>query len=82
VQNGVAPARVVRFDLSPDGTRIVGMAIIDRNYLIADEPTSGRMVGNEFVYVANSQWEKYDEKGVAKPGAVLKPPVLLRVPVD
>jgi hypothetical protein len=33
------------------------------------------------VYVANSQWEKYDEQGVRKRAIALTPPVLLSVPL-
>ena len=39
------------------------------------------MIGNEFVYVANSQWEKHGEDGRRLPGATLRPPVLLRLPL-
>ena len=34
--------------------------VLDRNWAIADEPTIGTIVDKSFVYVANSQWEKYD----------------------
>ncbi|MGE0441524.1 MAG: hypothetical protein AB7S39_13645 [Gemmatimonadales bacterium] len=39
------------------------------------------MVGDRFVYVANSQWEKYAEDGSRRPGTVLAQPVLLSVPI-
>jgi sugar lactone lactonase YvrE len=81
VQNGNAPARVVRFDLSEDGGRITNVVLLDRNLPIADEPTVGKVVAGRFVYVANSQWEKYDDNGALKHGAVLTRPVLLSVPV-
>jgi len=44
-------------------------------------PTIGAVVGREFIYVANSQWEKFDAAGgrvVAKP---LTAPRLLVVPL-
>ena len=81
VQNGVSPARVMRFDLDPSGTRIARADVIDRNLAVADEPTIGTIVGDEFVYVANSQWDKYAEDGSRKPGTSLKRPVLLAVPL-
>jgi sugar lactone lactonase YvrE len=81
VQNGVAPARVMRFVLSPDGARFTSAEVIDRNPA-ADEPTIGTMVGDEFVYVANSQWEKRDGAGAIKTGAALRKPVLIGVPVS
>jgi sugar lactone lactonase YvrE len=81
IQNGVSPARVVRFALDSSGTRFTRADILDRNSLLADEPTIGTIVGKEFVYVANSQWEKYQENGTPKPGVRLTPPILLSVPL-
>ena len=82
VQNGVAPARVMRFVVDATGTRIVTAVVLDRNVAIADEPTIGAVVGKEFVYVANSQWEKYTDTGVRKRERPLAPPVLLAVPLE
>jgi sugar lactone lactonase YvrE len=81
VQNGVMPARVMRFVLSADGARFTSAEVLDRNP-IADEPTIGTIVGNEFVYVANSQWEKRDDAGVPKSGAALRKPALIGVPLS
>jgi DNA-binding beta-propeller fold protein YncE len=80
VQNGVAPARIMRFALDPAGARIVRAEVLDRNAAIADEPTIGTLAGDRFVYVANSQWEKYDEKGKRLP-LPLKPAILLSIPL-
>lgn len=79
IQNGVSPARVVKFHLGADGRTITHVETLDRNAAIADEPTIGTIAGNEFVYVANSQWGKYDADGNRLPDAVLEPPVLLGV---
>lgn len=81
IQNGVSPARVMRFVLDASGTHFVGAEVLDRNSAIADEPTIGAVVGDAFVYVANSQWEKYADTGVLKTGARLTRPVLLSVPL-
>ena len=81
VQNGVAPARIVRLHLDATGRRIVRSEVIDRNIPLADEPTIGTLVGNEFVYVANSQWEKRDANGKAKASVRLSGPVILGVPL-
>jgi len=82
VQNGVSPARVMRFYLDASGTRFTRAEIIDRNSAIADEPTIGTIAGNEFVYVANSQWEKYSETGKRDAAIPLTRPVLLSVPLS
>lgn len=81
VQNGVAPARIMRFVLDRMGTRIERAELVDRNTLIADEPTIGTVAGGEFVYVANSQWEKFTEGGARIPARRLTAPVLLGVPL-
>jgi hypothetical protein len=81
VQNGVSPARIMRFVLDSSGQRISDAQVLDRNSSIADEPTIGTVVGDEFVYVANSQWEKYTDDGRRKPGRPLTKPVLLAVPL-
>jgi sugar lactone lactonase YvrE len=81
VQNGVFPARVVRFVLDVPGDRIVRADLLDRNSTVADEPTIGAIAGREFVYVANSQWEKFSDDGARKPSLPLTAPVLLAVPL-
>jgi sugar lactone lactonase YvrE len=80
VQNGVAPARVVSFDLSADGKSIVRSQLLARSD-VADEPTSGVIIGDRFGFVANSQWEKHDERGAVVEGARLVPVLLLSVPI-
>jgi hypothetical protein len=81
VQNGVSPARVVRFVLDATGTRFTRADVLDQNVGLADEPTIGTIAGHEFVYVANSQWDKHDAAGAAIPGKTLTPPTLLAVPL-
>ncbi|MBC7844615.1 MAG: hypothetical protein H7099_20070 [Gemmatimonadaceae bacterium] len=81
VQNGVAPPRIVRFLLDVSGTRIARQDVIDRNLALADEPTIGVIVGRSYVYVANSQWDKYDDAGVRAAGSPLAPVLLLAVPL-
>ena len=79
VQNGVSPARIMRFVLDPSGTRISRAELFDQNWAVADEPTIGTIAGDEFVYVANSQWEKYSESGARIPARRLTAPVLLGI---
>jgi sugar lactone lactonase YvrE len=79
VQNGVSPARIMRFVVDPTGRWIERAEVLDRNVAVADEPTIGAVVGGEFVYVANSQWEKYSDDGKRKQDRRLTPPILLGV---
>ncbi len=79
VQNGVAPAQIMRYEVDPLGTRIVHASVLDRDLALAPEPTIGTLVGDAFVYVANSQWEAYSDDGNLKSGAVLMRPRLISV---
>ena len=82
VQNGVAPPRIMRFELDSAWTKITRAQVLDRNIPIADEPTIGTIVGDNYLYVANSQWGAYDETGARIPRTVLKRPVLISVPAS
>jgi streptogramin lyase len=81
VQNGVVPPRVMRFELDSAWTRIVRAVVLDRNVPVADEPTNGTIIGDNYVYIANSQWEKYTGTGELRRGAVLRRPVVISVPI-
>ena len=81
VQNFVAPARVIRFALSAAGDSIVSARVLDQQPALAPEPTIGTMVGDRFVYVANSQWESHDAQGRRMPGEPHTGARLIAVPV-
>jgi sugar lactone lactonase YvrE len=81
VQNGVAPARIVRLVPSLTEDRLLRVDVLDRNVAVADEPTIGTMFRGEFIYVANSQWEKFSDEGVRDPSRPLTPPIVLRLPL-
>jgi hypothetical protein len=81
VQNGVAPARIMRFQLDANGAAVTRVELLDRNSTIADEPTTGVVVGRRFYYVANSHWEKYDDAGRRRSNTALRRPVVLELPL-
>lgn len=81
VQNGVTPARIIRLVLDSSGTRFTRVEVLDQNRVVADEPTIGTIAGREFVYVANSQWDKHDAAGKPLAGKTLTAPKLLAVPL-
>lgn len=82
VQNGVTPPRIVRFHLNPTGAAVTRVELLDRNSAIADEPTAGVVVGRRYFYVANSQWEKYDDTGGRRSAIQLRRPVVLELPLE
>ena len=78
IQNGVTPARVIRMRLAgPDS--IGSVTVLDRNLPTADQPTSGTLMNDEFWYIADSQWDDYTDAGTLRPGARLRPAVVLRL---
>jgi len=79
IQNGVEPHRVVRLELSGDGSRIRRSVALERAHPKYLEPTLGVLVDRDLYYVANSQWEQFGENGrVATPDS-LRAPVVLRL---
>jgi len=79
IQNGVSPPRVLRLQLDAPGQRITEVAVLDRNLSHATEPTIGTVWGRRYFYVANSQWEAYDDGGRLRPGVRLMPPRILEI---
>jgi hypothetical protein len=77
IQNGVQPNRVVRHYLDATGESFVRSEIIDNAHPAFGEPTIGSLSGGVFYYVANSQWNGY-ENGAIKSSSALKPIVILK----
>ena len=82
VQNGVAPARVVRFALNAAGDSIVSVRVLDQQPALVPEPTIGTIIGDRFVYVANGQFEEYDDEGRRLPNTTLTGARLVAVSVN
>ncbi len=60
IQNGIQPHRVTAFNLSDDGLVIQSAEILAMNLPEFDEPTLGTIVGDDFYFVANSHWNRFD----------------------
>jgi DNA-binding beta-propeller fold protein YncE len=82
VQNGVEPARVVRLDLSTDGTRISAARIIDMNQPRVAEPTLGVVVDDAYYYVANSFGALLRKPNSALADQPLEEPVILKLKIE
>lgn len=72
-QNGTSPERVVRLQLDQTLTQIVSEGIIERATPTLGGPTHGVVVGDSFLYIANSGWSSLDERGDVKAGSKLTP---------
>jgi hypothetical protein len=77
IQNGVQPNRVVRHFLSEAGDSFIRYELIDNAHPAFGEPTIGSLSENTLYYVANSQWNVY-ENGKIKDPAKLHPIVILK----
>jgi len=82
VQNGIVPARLVRFCLDAHGRGVRRAELLDRNPALADEPTLGTIVGDSAFYVATSQWDTFDDAGRRAAGTTLRPAAVLGVALE
>jgi sugar lactone lactonase YvrE len=79
VQNGVTPHRVVRLTLDRGGRRLARSQVLDRAHPAFDEPTLGVLVGEDFYYIADGQWERFGDDGMVADSSALRPTVVLRL---
>ncbi|MDH5305121.1 MAG: hypothetical protein OEW64_13630, partial [Gammaproteobacteria bacterium] len=59
IQNGNRPHRVVAFQLAADGAAVIGSRVLARTLPEFDEPTLGTIAGDDFLFVANSHWNRF-----------------------
>jgi WD40 repeat protein len=62
-QNGVNPQRVIKLQLSKDLSKIEKFEILEANNPLFDEITLGTIIGNQFYFIANSQWNALGDGG-------------------
>jgi sugar lactone lactonase YvrE len=77
VQNGIQPHRVTAFRLSRDGTAIIEARVLAANLPAFDEPTLGAVHGDDFYFVANSHWNRFDRDNRLPDG--LAGPIVLKL---
>jgi hypothetical protein len=82
VQNGTNPRRILHLILSEDGRRITDMRILESSHPEWGEPTLGFVRGDEFIYVADAQWERYGTGGALVGEGATRPTAIreLRLP--
>lgn len=79
VQNGVTPHRVVRLTLDAAGEKVIRSEVLERAHPAYDEPTLGVVVGDDFLYIADGQWERFGEDGTVADAGALRATVVLRL---
>lgn len=78
-QNGISPKRVARLWLDAAGRRVLRGEVLEMNTPDLSEPTLGVLVGDDFYYVANSQWDAFDPGKKAFSAEKLQEPRILKV---
>jgi hypothetical protein len=73
VQNGVSPQRIIRIRLDGQGTTALALEVLQQALPGWNEPTHGVVVGDEFHYLATSNWPAYGDDGVLVDEARLAP---------
>ena len=63
-----------------DQRRIVDFTVLE-TLDNAGEPTLGEVLGDAFIFIANSPWSAFDEAGARKPGPTLARPEIRRLPL-
>lgn len=77
IQNGIRPHRVMAFRLSTDGLAIEATRTLASNLEAFDEPTLGTIHGDDFYFVANSHWNRFDAENNLPDG--LSGPIILKL---
>ena len=64
IQNQRGLEQVVRYQLAADGRSIMSERVLERGDSLLRRPTTGALVGRQFYYIANSQFERlgYDNR--------------------
>ena len=76
IQNGVSPNRVLRFSVGAG--QITAQQVLEANHPDFNEPTLGVIIGDEFYFIANSQWGSVNDKAELAVDK-LRPPVVLKL---
>lgn len=76
IQNGVTPHRVIKMNLNENYNKIISWEVIEANNKYFFEPTLGVLNGDDFYYIANSQWPNFKRDGTVDVENLQKPVIL------
>ncbi|MBZ5573993.1 MAG: hypothetical protein LAO09_19180 [Acidobacteriia bacterium] len=82
IQNGIHPGRVVRFYLDPGLARITRREILETYNPLFENPTTGGLDGDSFLFMANPQLHKWTPGKPSPPAARLQDIRILRIALD
>ena len=79
IQNGARPIRILRVHLDESVEAVSSVEILEMGHPRWSEPTLGTVVGDDYLYVANSQWDRFDADMQLPPVDQLAAPLILRI---
>ncbi len=82
IQNGTTPQRIVYIGLSDDASEVTKFISMQQNLPEWNEPTHGAVIGDEFRYIATSNWPSYDEDWNVREDADLQPLKIMSLPLE
>jgi sugar lactone lactonase YvrE len=80
IQNGIRPHRVVQLQIS--GDRVRRARVLASNLKDFDEPTLGVVRRRSFYFIANSQWDRFDQQHRLPPPEQLNRPMVMRITLE
>ena len=75
----MTPHRVARLTVDARGDRIVRSDVLEHARPDYAGPTLGVLMGNELCYIANRQWERFNDGGGIDAPERPQPPLVLRL---
>ena len=81
IQNGLHPGRVVRLRLDQSGAKITSAELIERYHPQFAGMTTAALDGMSLLYIVNTQSRRFLPDGTVRPGEILDPIRVVRVPL-
>ena len=63
----IRPLRIARLTLSADGLSVVAVTLLERLNPEWGEPTLATVAGDRLLYVADGQWERFEDPARPQP---------------
>jgi hypothetical protein len=81
VQNGTRPNRIVRLVLDGRGSGVKSLEVLEANSPGMDGPTLGVVKGDDFLFIANSEWDAFEKDAAAPDVERLREPAIFKLPL-
>ena len=71
--------QIVQLKLNDDGSGFDQVWVLERDHPMMNRPTTGVLIGNELFYIANAQFDNFNDDGSLFPMQRMYEPVILKV---